>query len=677
MRAFPFPSFQNPSRPAAGRGGRQAGSSALAVVAAVARACLEPLEGRQLFSVTTSLVDGTLFVQGNDQFDKITIDHSGQSTFVNGVAVSDSLITKKIVIGTGGSPSLSDKQVVNVMANVRPVEIFGQGGDIITPAPDLVVNIGKNGSARGVQREVNIHGIGLFNEVLVDDSKDTVARHGTTNTVNRVTTVTGVAPATIRFDSEGTHNLNVKLGVGNDTFDVLDTFYHFQNVLVGRDGADTVIDTGAGSDTVRVFQTTAEGRLHIEGNSGIDTVEVGDHGLTGRLEESLTVTNAGGFTNLTIDDSASFAPRDVTMTRVPNDFHTFEVFGFGDNTSVFFAENDVNVLFLKGGKGGNTFTVEDTFKAASPTSGSQTIINSGTGADKVNVKRTTGGLSVAGQSGLDLINVTNNGSAQGIKAPLFVNNQFGLTTLLVNDTASTAPRNVVLDADVNPADHSTATGRVNGLAPAQISYRLNDVQTLSLSTGSGNDSFAVHATQVRTELLLNGGKGGDQFFLGSQGDTMDTIQRKVTVNGQDGSDLLWIFDKKATGVHTYTTFADHFERSGSAPVAFVGIEGLEVQKGKVLGSPPLAKNLTAPASVKVGQYATIAGSLVDADLSDKLTLTVDWGDGGKPTVAMPGRDPFAVKHKYLVAGSYTVRVIWTDSGKQSNFRDLRLVVKPA
>jgi hypothetical protein len=149
----------------------------------------------------------------------------------------------------------------------------------------------------------------------------------------------------------------------------------------------------------------------------------------------------------------------------------------------------------------------------------------------------------------------------------------------------------------------------------------------------------------------------------------------VTVNGQDGSDLLWIMDKKAIGVHKYTTFADRFERTGSAPVAFVSIEGLEVQKGQVLGNPPLVKDLTFTGSIKVGTYATVGGRLVDADAADKLTLTIDWGDGSKPTVAMPGRDPFSMTHKYAKVGRYTVRVIWTDSTKQSNFKELKLEVK--
>jgi hypothetical protein len=56
---------------------------------------------------------------------------------------------------------------------------------------------------------------------------------------------------------------------------------------------------------------------------------------------------------------------------------------------------------------------------------------------------------------------------------------------------------------------------------------------------------------------------------------------------------------------------------------------------------------------------------------------VDWGDGSHPTLRQPGQKPFSLKHKYHEPGVYSVRVIWTDSKGESNFRDLYLVVESA
>ena len=68
---------------------------------------------------------------------------------------------------------------------------------------------------------------------------------------------------------------------------------------------------------------------------------------------------------------------------------------------------------------------------------------------------------------------------------------------------------------------------------------------------------------------------------------------------------------------------------------------------------------------------------MDGDGDTNLTLTVDWGDGSQPQQSQPGLQPFKLKHKYTQAGTYTVRVTWTDSTGLSNSRDLTIKVKKA
>jgi hypothetical protein len=157
---------------------------------------------------------------------------------------------------------------------------------------------------------------------------------------------------------------------------------------------------------------------------------------------------------------------------------------------------------------------------------------------------------------------------------------------------------------------------------------------------------------------------------------MDNIKRPVTVNGGGGTDTLVIQDKNAIGFHKYTTFADHFERTpNSAPIFWgAGLEFIDVQKGQFVGNPPLVKDLKFSASVQLGKAATVTGRLEDSDKADKLVLTVDWGDGSKPQVSMPDRAPFTLKHVFNKPGTYTVRVIWTDSTGQSNHKDLTIKV---
>jgi hypothetical protein len=94
----------------------------------------------------------------------------------------------------------------------------------------------------------------------------------------------------------------------------------------------------------------------------------------------------------------------------------------------------------------------------------------------------------------------------------------------------------------------------------------------------------------------------------------------------------------------------------------------------ILPVAPAAQNLALTSPIKPGHLATLSGQLVDGDGDTNLTLTVDWGDGSQPVQSQPGLDPFAVKHKYRRAGTYTVHATWTDSTGLSNSRDLTLVV---
>jgi hypothetical protein len=92
---------------------------------------------------------------------------------------------------------------------------------------------------------------------------------------------------------------------------------------------------------------------------------------------------------------------------------------------------------------------------------------------------------------------------------------------------------------------------------------------------------------------------------------------------------------------------------------------------------PAAKNLALTPTIQAGQSATLTGSLTDSAGNANLTLTVNWGDGSQPQQSRPGLKPFAVAHKYTVAGKYTVHVTWSDNDGRSNSRDLFITVNPA
>src|SRR5262249_15288269 len=157
-------------------------------------------------------------------------------------------------------------------------------------------------------------------------------------------------------------------------------------------------------------------------------------------------------------------------------------------------------------------------------------------------------------------------------------------------------------------------------------------------------------------------------------------QGTVTVNGGSGNDKLTAIDFGSSTFHVYGVTATQVTRDfGEVTINYGGIENLEAIRSPApfppFTFPPLAKNLKLPSSIKAGSSATLTGHLADANGDKKLTLTVDWGDGSQPVVTKPGQKPFRVHHKFTQPGTYTVRVIWTDSTGVSNFQELHLTVK--
>jgi hypothetical protein len=192
--------------------------------------------------------------------------------------------------------------------------------------------------------------------------------------------------------------------------------------------------------------------------------------------------------------------------------------------------------------------------------------------------------------------------------------------------------------------------------------------------GDGADIFNVQGTLGL--LTINAGPGATTVNVGSAANTLDPIQGQVNVNGRRGVPAtLNINDQGSTTPHTYTQTATTFSRSLAATITFTNITTLNPNKGPVAGSAPQAQGLTLTKLTRLGRPATLSGSLVDADPDAELQLTVDWGDGSRPLVLQPGLDPFSLQHHYRHAGTYTVRVIWTDlANGESNSRDLAVRV---
>jgi hypothetical protein len=354
-------------------------------------------------------------------------------------------------------------------------------------------------------------------------------------------------------------------------------------------------------------------------------------------------------------------------------------------SEISYINGDLSLLQVNGGRGGNTFTINNTFKNSQS---DLTVVNTGTGADTVNIKATTGTLVVNGQSGQDRVNIgASAGAAFGtadIKGNVSISNVGSRSFLDVSDSSANIVFNGVGHSVV--LDHASVsggpnTGTISGLAQATISYVSNDVRSVTLSGSNFADSFFIRSTPgIFSTVTVNGGLGNDVVNIGSTSNTLDGILGPVTVNGGLGTDTVNVRDNGSTTPHTYTQTATSLTRSAASTPAvtinYPGLEFLNVAKGPVVNPhPPLAKNLALSKKVRAGGSATLTGRLEDKDAGDAISLTVDWGDGSAPQSSMPNRKPFHLQHRYTKAGTYTVRVIWTDSRGESNFRNLPLTVR--
>jgi hypothetical protein len=580
---------------------------------------------------------GPLSISFDSGVKNITVNgSSGGNSFV----VSDTNPTAVTTLNTG-----LGNDTVEVDSTSGALNVNGQDGFD-------TVKVGVNGSAQGIKGALTVTNAGDFSALNVDDHLDHTARVVTMNVVNRLGTITGLAPATITYTDGDVSSVTVSGGSGGNTFIV-------ENTASINSAPVTTLNSGIGKDFVTVHGTS--GDLVVNGQDGSDLVDVGLNGSVQSIFGALTVTNAASFSTLVLDNSADTVNRVVNMS-VADGFGS--IMGLAPATISYLA-TQVNQVQVLGGNGSNKYTINDT---VSNSSNPTTIIRGGTRNDTFNLLGSTGTLQVDGGGGTDVINVggTSLGAAS-VKGTLGLGDTGGKIRLEVFDGGNRASDTVQV------TDHS-----VIGLA-GQIEFNPTQLTSATLRLDGAPDNVFVSSTPAGAPITIVDGGNIDVIRVGSAANTLDGIQGPLTVDGSiSGFNTLIINDQGSKTPHTYKQTATTLSRSGAATISFFNVESLAVNKGVVSGSVPAAQGLTLTKSIKAGHPATLSGHLVDAVGDANLMLTVDWGDGSTPDVSVPGSKPFRRTHRFAAPGTDTVRVIWTDTRTgESNFRDLRLTVTAA
>jgi hypothetical protein len=452
---------------------------------------------------TLANIAGPVNVSSSSGTTTLTIDDSGDTT---GQTFT---VTNNSITGTGFTGPINYSQVstltldggsgINNSYNVQSTaastttNLLLQGSNTVRVG-SLAPNSG--GTLANINGVVDVYGPGSTS-LYVDDSGDTTAKTASMYDGK----ISGLAPADIDWSptsssTGGVTDLHVGGGSGGNTFNV----YGTSNFYIA-----TYLGTGTGNDTVNVLATT--GTLNIDGQNGSDTVTLGSlapslGGTLANIAGPVNVSNSSGQTTLVVDDSGDTVSKTATLIDGKlTGLAPAAVYWAPTSTTV----GGVNFLDILGGSGGNTFNVLNTSYLDFGTR-----IQTGTGNDKVNVQATTGVLGVYNNAGNDSVTIGSlapslGGTLANINAYVDAGGP-GPVALTVDDSGDSTGRTATLTRN------ASGTNTLSGMSPAPIYYE-NNVTSLTIDAGSGNDSLTVAGPSTSTHVAYNAG-GGSNTLIG-------------------------------------------------------------------------------------------------------------------------------------------------------------------
>jgi hypothetical protein len=526
----------------------------------------------------------------------------------------------------GGDPVVLNTgngfDTVNVLgtAATAPLTVNTGTGFLNGTRGNDVVNVG-NGSLAGLQGTLTlVNGVGSFNptsaHVTINDGADN-ANHPNVLLSDGLFTgltdssLTGLAPAAINFESISVRPLTITLGNDNNIFTVNDTQF----------GAPpTTLNTGNGQDTVNVQGLVFGGTLAVNAGSGHDVVNVGKAGSLSGINAALTINAAPGAAQVNINDGAdNTAHANVVLTAT-------SLSGLAP-AAINFGANALAGLTITVGNGNNTYTVVNTPASTAP-GGDPLVLNTGNGNDTVNVqgKAATAPLTVNAGSGRDTINV---GSAANtldpIQGAVTVHGGLGgADTLNINDQGSTSPHTYA----VTPTSVTRSPGgpvinystiQALNVHPGRLGTAPLAPRAASAITSAPANVLDVLGTAAGTTVAL-GPTGGATVNVGNDQDGLDELQGPLQVGG-DTTVSLTVNDQMTAGAQEYDLRQGELDRSGAAPITFANLGG-EVVNGGANGNLFDVDGVSAgtPATVNTGLGNNLVRVRQHDRIGDALTL---------------------------------------------------------
>ena len=456
----------------------------------------------------------------------------------------------------------SDIQAINLMCGsgvdtgyfVISTETF----NVNNAGADDFITLGVT-AAGGMQLlsgQITIDNGPAYTTLTLDDNNDSTVRNVVVDEVGGYNTVTGICPALIRFDSTDVSSAAIFTGLSNDTVSVPrndevlnilsfggvdgvtignatngvqsitgavsisspfspnvvtinngpdatariaalqsttyngNTYYEWTGLAPAairyRDQLIANVTFGSAADTVLVRQT--QGDLNLTTTGGVDTYTLGS-ALNGAQSVlgTITLTNPPNHNIITVDDASNSAARtatldDVTLSGAPYG----QLIGLAPAT-INWKYNDTTSINLIQGSGFDTLTVRRHQKPLA--------IQGTGGGDLV----TLGGVAGIGMN--------------GITASTTVSSSSGVTTLVLNDSTDSGSSTITHEMN------TLLMGRVTGMSPAPVDYRVGQVNTVRLRTslaGSGN-IVVIRESSPLTRVFYDPGANFEALYVNDDG----------------------------------------------------------------------------------------------------------------------------------------------------------------
>ena len=506
--------------------------------------------------------------ENNDTF-LMTLDGASDNFSGNNGADSLTYNTGNPVVGTiGGSVLVTD----------------GAGTDTISSMEQITTGTGAD--------SFNVVAGGTNLTLLMQDGNDTFRQSVDAGAQN----VDGGNGNNTAVYNDGTAE-NIAINGASMTapgFGGTDTLNNFQNLILGGNddtvqvntaGVTTLIDMGAGTDNVFVYDNDVVGTT-FDGGTGVNDFLY--YFLLGGVTANLGATNTVG-----ADTFADFS---------------YVFIGNGDNTVTFNAGSGVSTL--ETGFGNDTLTVN---------SDTLPVFNTGGGNDLITLNQFSGNTTLAGSGGTDTLQygggVTNLTAALGatdtVTDGITTDELSGIEILILTGGADTINANSVSGLT------SVNAGNGNDVINA------SSAGATTITGGLGNDTFNVAGTNTN---ILTGDAGDDVYIvtLGAAAQNFDAGTNTAIGDLADYSanGAMTITVNAATtsitgafGTQTLTNFENLTASAGADTLTVIndgGIDSVNFGGGDdnlVVNADAGNNTFNGDAGTDTADYSAIAGNL--------------------------------------------------------------------